>query len=236
MLRACGLTDAGCVRGNNEDYFLIVDAVQLYLVADGMGGAQAGEHASKLASETVAEFVTAANGQNGDTLVEAITEANRRVLQEASTHSHLHGMGTTMTACLRQDGDLIFANVGDSRAYMYDGEQLHPITDDQTWVNEVGRKLHIAEQALKTHPMRHVLTMAIGVSESIRINSYRIPLKQGALFLLCSDGLHGVVPATWIESILRDGASLSDKCQGLIEAAKSCGAPDNVTALLLRSE
>jgi len=236
MLQACGLTDPGCVRGNNEDYFLIVEPVQLYLVADGMGGAQAGEHASKLAAETVAEFVAAARGHNGDTLLEAITEANRRVLQEASAHAHLHGMGTTMTACLRQDGELVFANVGDSRAYMYDGEELHTITDDQTWVNEVGRKLHIAEQALKTHPMRHVLTMAIGVSDSIRINSYRIPLKDGAVFLLCSDGLHGVVAPARIEEILRDGGSLADQCNSLIEAAKTLGAPDNVTAVLLRAE
>ncbi len=236
MLEACGLSDPGCVRGNNEDYFLIVEPRHLYLVADGMGGAQAGEYASRLAAETVKEFVLSATGQNGDVLKNAITEANRRVLKEASENSHLHGMGTTMTACIQMDGELLFANVGDSRAYMFLDDQLQTITDDQTWVNEVGRRLGLGEQALKTHHMRHVLTMAIGVSETIRINSYRVPLRPGAQFLLCSDGLHGVVATSTIADTLKTDQGLNVKCRTLIEEARSSGGPDNVTAILLKVE
>ena len=101
MLEAFGLSDPGCVRSNNEDYFLLAPSLDLYLVADGMGGAQAGEHASKLAGDTVADFVWSANERSGDVLLRALAEANRRVIDAAESDPTLHGMGTTMTAALK---------------------------------------------------------------------------------------------------------------------------------------
>lgn len=235
MLEAFGLSDPGCVRTNNEDYYLLVKPLDLYLLADGMGGAQAGEHASKLAVDTIAECVLKAGSSSGQVLLDAINEANRRVLQEASADSTLHGMGTTLTACWRVGEELLFANVGDSRAYVYHEGELHIITEDQTWVNEVGRKLGIGDEALKNHPMRHVLTMAIGVSDTVRIQSYAVPILPNTQFLLCSDGLHGVLPQAAIQDALASGGSLEEKCRHLIEAAKQAGGPDNVTAVLLRT-
>ena len=236
MLEAFGLSDPGCIRANNEDYYMLVPPLDLYLVADGMGGAQAGEHASKLAVETVVEFITKAGETTGAVLLNAVQEANKRVLGAADGDATLHGMGTTLTACWRIGSELLFANVGDSRAYVYQSGELHVITEDQTWINEVGRRLGLGDDALRTHPMRHVLTMAIGVSESLRIHSYAVPLEPGALFLLCSDGLHGVVtPLEIVETLSGDG-SLEDKCKILIDAAKRAGGPDNVTAVLLRNE
>jgi protein phosphatase len=233
MLEAFGLSDPGCVRNNNEDYYLLAPALDLYLVADGMGGAQAGEHASKLAGDTVAEFIWKAGQTSGEVLLNAIAEANRRVLQAAEDDPNLHGMGTTLTAAFKVGEELLFANVGDSRAYLFEDNQLQPITEDQTWVNEVGRRLGINEDALKIHPMRHVLTMAIGVGETIRVHSYAVPLHTGAQFLLCSDGLHGVLELQTITETLSTAEPLEQKCRSLVEAAKKAGGPDNITAVLL---
>jgi protein phosphatase len=233
MLEAFGLSDPGCVRTNNEDYFLLAPSLDLYLVADGMGGAQAGEHASKLAGDTVADFVWAANERSGDVLLRALAEANRKVIDAAEADPTLHGMGTTMTAAWKLGSEVLIANVGDSRAYVYMGGDLHIVTEDQTWVNEVGRRLGIGEDQLKVHPMRHMLTMAIGVSQTLRIHSYAVPLESGAQFLLCSDGLHGVVDVQIIREILASGGALESKCHALIVAAKRAGGPDNITAVLL---
>jgi PPM family protein phosphatase len=235
MMEAYGLTDPGCVRPNNEDYYLLVPKLDLYLVADGMGGAQAGEHASKLAVETVARRLNTSAEADAETLLQAVEEANRCVLDAAGQDSRLHGMGTTLTVCWKSHDDLLFANVGDSRAYVFQDNQLLVITEDQTWVNEVGRKLGIGDDALRTHPMRHVLTMAIGVSDSLRVQTYAVRLKPGAQFLLCSDGLHGVVATTKIAEVLAGNGSLENKCRGLVEAAKEAGGPDNVTAVILRN-
>lgn len=233
MLEAFGVSDPGSVRHNNEDYYLLAPALDLYIVADGMGGAQAGEHASRLAGDTVADYVANAGETNGGVLLQALAEANRRVMQVADSDPAFHGMGTTLTAAWRVGDELLLANVGDSRAYVYQDSQLHIITEDQTWVNEVGRKLGINEDQLKIHPMRHVLTMAIGVSDTLRIHSYAVPLQDGAQFLLCSDGLHGVIDSRIIREILASGQPLESKCHALIQAAKQAGGPDNITVVIL---
>ena len=233
MLEAFGLSDPGCVRSNNEDYFLLDPSLDLYLVADGMGGAQAGEHASKLAGETVAHFVRSASERSADVLLRALAEANRCVIDAAESDPSLHGMGTTMTAAFRVGDEVLIANVGDSRAYVYIMGELHVITEDQTWVNEVGRPLGIGEDQLKVHPMRHMLTMAIGVSPTLRIHSYSVPLESGAQLLLSSDGLHGVVETSSINEILASNFPLDSKCHALIDAARMAGGPDNITAVLL---
>lgn len=233
MLEAYGLSDPGCVRSNNEDYYLLSPKLDLYIVADGMGGAQAGEHASKLAGDTVAEYVWNAGESSGEVLLNAIGEANRRVLDAADREPTLHGMGTTLTAAWKIADEMMLANVGDSRAYLFENGSLHVITEDQTWVNEVGRRLGIAEDALKIHPMRHVLTMAIGVSDSLRIHSYAVPLQPGSQFLLCSDGLHGVVAMQTISETLSSNTTLESKCHALINAAKEAGGPDNITVVIL---
>ena len=237
MLDAFALSDKGCVRSNNEDYCLIEPELGLYVLADGMGGANAGERASKLAVDTVAEAVLMAQRRDAQVLLSAVEEANRRVLSAAQHDIALEGMGTTLVAALEIGEDLCIASVGDSRAYLLDDAGLRAITDDQTWVNEVGRPLGLDEESLKNHPMRHVLTMAIGASAPLTVNCYAVPLLPGALVMICSDGLHGVVPPAKLEQILqggRNGIGLEESCRQLIEAAKSAGGPDNVTTVLIR--
>jgi PPM family protein phosphatase len=235
MLEAFGLSDAGCVRQNNEDSYLLSPDAGLYVIADGMGGAQAGEQASKLAVEALASFIGGASQRDADTLAQAFEEANSRVMDAAAGNVNLEGMGTTLVAALESGPELLIASVGDSRAYVYDGNGLVGITEDQTWVHEVGRRLGIDETALRTHPMRHVLTMAIGVSPELRVHSYALKPEPGTQILLSSDGLHGVVAADVIASTLAENGSLEAKCRRLIEAARQAGGPDNITAILLQA-
>ncbi len=179
MLEAFALSDKGCVRTNNEDYCLIEPELGLYVLADGMGGAKAGERASRMAVDTVAEIVLLAPQRDSQVLLSAVEEANRRVLEAAHSDPSLEGMGTTLVAALELDGELSIASVGDSRAYVLDDDGFRVITDDQTWVNEVGRPLGLDEESLRNHPMRHVLTMAIGASAPLTVNYYSVPLQTG---------------------------------------------------------
>jgi protein phosphatase len=234
MIESYGVSDPGCVRPNNEDSYLLAPALGLYVVADGMGGAQAGEHASHMAVDTVKEIVGMAPARGPSVLQTAFAEANTRVSMAAEHDPTLDGMGTTLVAVLDNATELFVASVGDSRVYSFLDGTLHPVTEDQSWVNEVGRRLGLDESALKNHPMRHVLTMAIGVSDQLRVQTYRVEPKAGMLMLLCSDGLHGVVPEEVLSATLADGGTLEEKCKRLIASAKDHGGPDNITAVLLK--
>jgi protein phosphatase len=237
MLEAWALSDRGCVRHNNEDCCLIEPALGLYVLADGMGGAKAGERASRMAVDTVADVVKLTGKRDSQVLLSAVEEANRRVVEAAHSDPTLEGMGTTLVAALEVEDNLAIASVGDSRAYVMDDDGLRRITEDQTWVNEVGRPMGLDEDSLRTHPWRHVLTMAIGASAPLTVNYYSVGLRPGSLVLICSDGLHGVVESPELEQILRggrDGVSLEESCRRLIEAAKEAGGPDNITAVLVR--
>jgi protein phosphatase len=237
MLEAFALTDKGCIRSNNEDYCLIDPELGLYILADGMGGARAGERASRLAVDTVSEMVRTAGRRDSQVLLSAVEEANRRVLEASHSDPTLEGMGTTLVAALDLEEGFSIASVGDSRVYVLDDDGLRVITDDQTWVNEIGRPLGLDEESLRNHPMRHVLTMAIGASAPLTVNYYSVELRNGALLLICSDGLHGVIDHIELEGILqggRNGMPLEESCRKLIAAAKEAGGPDNVTVVLVR--
>ncbi|MDQ2901685.1 MAG: protein phosphatase 2C domain-containing protein [Acidobacteriota bacterium] len=241
-LESFALSDKGKVRANNEDYCRVVPELGLYLLADGMGGAKGGAHASRLAVETVVDFISGSATRDAATLKKAVEEANRRVLEESSRDPKLDGMGTTLVAGLEigssADPEIALVSVGDSRAYLLDDDDLKAVTEDQTWVRDVGKPLGLDEQTLKNHPMRHVLTMAIGVGSVVATRSYTVQLKPSMLLLLSSDGLHGVVACRDIEKILRESipgdSTLEHKCERLIHAARQAGGPDNISAVLLR--
>jgi protein phosphatase len=137
-------------------------------------------------------------------------------------------------AALVTNGEIHVASVGDSRAYVFHEGRLEPITVDQTWVQEVGRRLGIDEGSLKTHPMRHVLTMAIGVTDDLRIHTYTVALHPGDQLLLSSDGLHGVVGSEELAQILGSESTLEERCQALVRVARANGGPDNITAVILQ--
>jgi protein phosphatase len=236
MLEVSALTDPGLVRQSNQDSFRIVRELGLYMLADGMGGARGGARASMLAVDAVEKALCRSPHRDAAALLGAVEEANDLVLAEASRDPNLEGMGTTIVAALEtKENDIAIASVGDSRAYVLHGDELRAITTDQTWVQEVGRGLGLDEASLRTHPMRHVLTMAVGVGAAVRILYYAVELKKNDMLLLTTDGLHGVVPDEEIKRILRDPAtSLDAKCEKLMAAAHLAGSPDNVTVVLMR--
>jgi PPM family protein phosphatase len=236
MLEAYGLTDPGCQRNNNEDYFISDSSRGIFIVADGMGGANAGEYASRLSAETLYEFLLKADDEVSlSELEQGFVQANMAVREASAQSSELEGMGTTLVAARMVDRvKLQLASVGDSRAYCLSENQLSVLTKDQTWVTEVGSRLGLTDEAIKHHPMRHVLTMAIGVSEELRVDSQVVTVFSGDQIILCSDGLHGVIDEKTLESTLKSEKSLVDKAHYLIEAAKERGGPDNITVVLIR--
>jgi serine/threonine protein phosphatase PrpC len=238
MRQACARTNTGNVRVKNEDFFLTDPENGIYLLADGMGGARGGERASRLAVETVAAELLGKANRDASSLLEAVELANSRVLAEARSNPKLEGMGTTLVAAVDLGDTFAIASVGDSRAYICDPAGLRAITEDQTWVQEVGRPLGLDEETLSRHPMRHVLTMALGVSEAVDVRYYTVGVKPDTLLLLSSDGLHGVVAKGQLETILRENqpgsTTLEEKCYSLIHAAQQAGAPDNITVVLIR--
>lgn len=235
MLEAFGLSDPGCVRSNNEDYFISDSESGIFVLADGMGGATAGERASYLSAETIYEHLLAAEHDGVDALERGFQEANRAVREAAEANPELEGMGTTLLVA-RDLGEarLQIGSVGDSRAYLASKGELSLITEDQTWVAEVGSRLGLSDEALKKHPMRHVLTMAVGTGEQLRIFSRILQMDVGDQVLLCCDGLHGVVAEKTLQDVLDSEKTLPEKAHYLIEAAKNAGGPDNVTVVLIQ--
>ena len=237
MLEAFGVSDPGCVRSNNEDYFISDSRSGIFILADGMGGANAGEYASRLSAEMLYEFLLNSSDNGGlDALEHGFLEANWAVRRAALTSPELEGMGTTLLAARAlTENQLQVGSVGDSRAYLYSEAGLSLVTLDQTWVAEVGSRLGLSEEALKRHPMRHVLTMAVGTAEELRVRSHMVDLQAGDQLLLCSDGLHGVIDEKILHATLDSEKSLPDKCHYLVEAAKQNGGPDNVTVVLIQA-
>jgi protein phosphatase len=236
MLEAFGLSDPGCVRSNNEDYFISDSESGIFILADGMGGANAGECASRLSAETIYEYLLNTSNSDGLNLLEqGFLEANRAVREAARSNPELTGMGTTLVVA-RDLGEarMQIGSVGDSRAYLCSEGLLSLLTQDQTWVAEVGARLGLSEEVLKKHPMRHVLTMAVGSTEELRVATSVVQMRPGDFVLLCSDGLHGIVGEKFLSEALDSEKTLAEKCHYLVEAAKNEGGPDNVTVVLIK--
>jgi len=236
MLEAFGVSDVGCVRSNNEDSLIFDSQHGIFIVADGMGGANAGEYASRLSAETLYEFLLNNPEKDGiEAFQQGFAEANTAVRQAAVASPQLDGMGTTLVAARAiNSSKLQVASVGDSRIYLLSNGNFSLLTQDQTWVAEVGSRLGLGEEALRRHPMRHVLTMAVGAAPELRVFTKVIPVRAGDQILLCSDGLHGVLDEKTLQDTLNSEKSLPQKCHYLIEAAKEHGGPDNITAVIVQ--
>lgn len=233
MLEAVGFSDQGLIRKNNEDRFFSSAPAGLCVLADGMGGAQAGEMASSLAVAAVAEIV--ASQLPSPLLLEtAFYEADRRVREAAESDTSLRGMGTTLVAALETPSGIAISNIGDSRCWLWENDRLTLLTSDQSWANEVGRSLGLSAEALSVHPLRNALTMAVGAGVQRQVQSRVVPVQDGSVILLSSDGLHGVVTPDAISAVLSAGGPLLFLCQGLIDLALASGGPDNVTVVLAR--
>jgi len=237
-LEAAALTDVGKVRTGNEDaYGYCLDA-GVFIVCDGMGGAAAGEVASRLAVDTLTERLCAVNSPEDrrKVLEDSIAVANRLVYDRASQDVSLQGMGTTLVAASIQDHHALIAHVGDSRCYLSRAGKLTRETNDHSLVDEQVRMGHMTQEDADRSPLKNVITRAIGTQPTVEPDISQIPLESGDILLLCSDGLTREVPEENIASILRGPGTLDEQCRKLIEAAIEAGAHDNVTAILVRAD
>ena len=250
MLTSHGVTHTGHARKTNEDILLVVLDLGLFLVADGMGGPTGGEVAVRLTADTVHSSV--ARSRDGgkctwpcgidpgssfaaNRLRTAVQLANRRVFRESEHRDDYTGMGSTVVAALIDDGRMAFAGVGDSRVYAYAVAGLTQLTTDDSWVTTMLARDPEADAAsLAIHPMRHVLTNAIGAREETEVEIGERVLVDGEVLLLCSDGLHGGLNDETLASIMGSGVEVAAAAQQLREATLDRGENDNITALLLR--
>jgi PPM family protein phosphatase len=228
--RSYARTDPGRKRRGNEDAF--VCRPPLFAIADGMGGAQAGEVASSLAAEALTDMLVDGGGERR--VIALIEEANRRVHQRASTDAATTGMGTTITVALvESDGTVTFGHVGDSRAYLLRNDALEQLTNDHSLVAELVRRGELSPAEAEVHPQRSVITRALGTDPDIDVDTFSFSARPGDLFLICSDGLSDMIDREAIEEILRSNRTdLEAASRALVQAANRAGGEDNITAVL----
>jgi protein phosphatase len=236
-----GRSDVGKVRQGNEDALFANEERGVFIVADGMGGHVAGEVASQIVTETVGPGVSDAVGEGltgtelAARVLDLIEEANRAILERADNEPEKRGMGTTLTlmALIPEEGYL-FDQVGDSRGYLLRNGTLSQITRDHTVVQQqVDRGALTPEQA-RDHPLSHILTRALGTEIDVEADTYGDSVEPGDMFLLCSDGLSGMLPDEDIQKIMSSETDIQDIADRLIDEANEAGGMDNITAVVVR--
>ena len=225
-------SDTGKKRRRNEDNYVV--APPLFAVADGMGGAQAGEVASKLAASTL-ESGDERPLRGVERVAGLIQEANRRVFERAASDPTASGMGTTMTVALVEGSTVVIGHVGDSRAYLVRGETMEQLTEDHSLVNELLKSGKLSPEEALTHPQRSVITRAVGTDPDVEVDAFPIEAEEGDVFLICSDGLTDMVEDEDIlELVLRHRDDLDRAVRALVSAANRGGGEDNITAVAFR--
>ena len=221
-------THAGRKRRRNEDAFVARPPV--FAVADGMGGAQAGEVASRLAAAAVEDAGTA--GPPEQRVVALIEDANRRVFERASEDAAASGMGTTMTVALVADGRVTIGHVGDSRAYRLRDGEIEQLTDDHSLVAELVRSGKLSPEEADSHPQRNVITRVLGTDPDVDVDVFTVDAEEGDVFLLCSDGLTTMVDETRIAEVFEEyGQDLDAAARALVGDANRGGGEDNITVI-----
>lgn len=229
MAKVFQATHVGKVRHNNEDSLIVIEP-ETFVVADGMGGAQAGEVASQMLVETVKDFLSKTPPWNEQILSQAILLANDKILNLARQNPNYLGMGTTATILSLDDGKAYFAHVGDSRIYRFRNNFLEQLTEDHSYVETLVRRGEITPEEARVHPMKNVLTQAVGVVENISVDTANFPVESGDTFLLCTDGLTNMVDDENIAKILQGASNPAD---ALIDAALSAGGRDNISVIVV---
>ena len=247
-IEAYGLTDVGRKRKHNEDAFALDEIEGLFIVADGMGGHAAGEVAAKITVETIGEFIAATRQKeeatwpfkynhelafNSNRLAIAIEKANERVMSAVAAQPWLKGMGTTVVAGLLNEKILSLAHVGDSRAYLYRDGELTRLTDDHSWVHEQVTAGILTEEEAKTHPLKNVVTRALGGGPSVSPDLQELVFSPGDRFLFCSDGLTTMVSDEEIHEAATTIKGTKELCEHLVKLANDKGGVDNITVVLV---
>ncbi|MCB2154290.1 Stp1/IreP family PP2C-type Ser/Thr phosphatase [bacterium] len=250
-IQAAGLSDRGLKRGHNEDSLSVVPDIGLFIVADGMGGHNAGEVASRQAIESIVDFLRKATNDTDltwpfpqqpdldrveNTIVAAVKLANRDVCNLSLEHQEYSGMGTTLVAMLIDENcsRVSIAHVGDSRCYRLRDGKFEQLTLDHSWVSEQLQKNIITAEEAKNHRWKNVITRALGNKLDVEVDVQTEDIHSGDLFLLCSDGLSSMIEDEAIESVVLEKPDLEECIHGLIRAANNSGGLDNISVILVR--
>lgn len=248
-IQAAGLSDRGLKRGHNEDSLSVVSDLGLYIVADGMGGHNAGEVASRQSIESIVEYLRKLREDPNEhppvidsltteeaVIATAIKTANRDVCNLSLEHQEYSGMGTTMVAMLLSPDKsrASVAHVGDSRCYLFRQGKLNQLTLDHSWVSEQLQKNIITEEEAKNHRWKNVITRALGNKLDVDVDVQTQPIQANDVFLLCSDGLSGMVDDELMQNLLIENPDLEDCIRELIKSANANGGIDNITVVMVR--
>ncbi len=236
-----GISDVGAVRKQNQDAFYLTscqDRFPFAVVCDGMGGAKAGNVASKLAVdsfvETVSQGLKAEKPDLDGLLTQAVSGANELVRYQAEVDAQCRGMGTTLVAALVDEHQVHLVNVGDSRAYLLSSQGIRQLTRDHSVVEDLVERGEITHEEARLHPQKNLITRALGAEPSVEADLYHLERREGELILLCSDGLSNVVTDQELLFEVIHGGDAESACGRLLQLALSRGAPDNVTAVLIQ--
>jgi len=250
-VRFSGETNIGLKRAHNEDSFFLPEEAKLAIVADGMGGHASGEVASKMAVDTVAEHFrnTAEDAEltwpykldgpdkyDANRLTTGIKLANLRIYDKAQKDENCHGMGTTIVATLFLDDKVLIGHVGDSRVYRFRDGQLMQLTEDHSLLNDYIRMKRLAAEDVGKFPHKNVIVRALGMKESVQVDLLSDQTRVNDTYLLCSDGLSGMVDDPGLAYVLQEEQDLDTACERLIHAANRNGGQDNITCVLARLE
>jgi PPM family protein phosphatase len=226
-----GLTDVGRQRHTNEDRYY--ESAPVFAVADGMGGARSGEVASQIAVDEFSHQ-DIADGSPEDLLAEIARAANRKIYELAQSDESHAGMGTTLTAAMVGDNEISLGHVGDSRAYRFRDDKLERLTQDHSLVEELMRMGRLSPEDAEVDPRRSIITRALGPEPTVEVETCTYPAKDGDVYLLCSDGLTGMVSENRMAEILRARSSLDQAARTLVDEANQSGGKDNITVVLFK--
>lgn len=231
----------GIVRENNEDACFVIPSQDVYIVADGVGGNNSGEVASRTAVSEIAEFVNSAGLEDCRTaeeifgfFYEALEIANNSIYSIGMGNEANRGMATTAVLAYVRGDTAYVSNIGDSRAYLFRNGRLNRITTDHTYVNELISKGVITPEEAENHKQKNVITKALGTEMLAEPDFYKVSLSKNDVLMLCSDGLHGEVPHEAMEEVLSRGLSMNDTCAVLVDEAMRYGGRDNITVVCIR--
>lgn len=241
MLKTFSMTDIGRKRKANQDYVYSSEQQvgrlpNLFVVADGMGGHNAGDYASRVAVETIVERIADSTEQDPLRVFDmAIQAANARIRKLAEGSPELEGMGTTVVVASCGEGCLFVANVGDSRLYVVNRSRIRQITRDHSWVEEMVRRGGIGREEARNHPDKNIITRAVGAEDTVKADFYTVRLEQGDRILMCTDGLTNMLEDEEIRMILDGARDIVEKAEALVRTANENGGKDNISVILIES-
>ena len=250
-LTSAGRTHVGMKRAHNEDSLRLFREENLFIVADGMGGHASGEVASQMSVETLAEFFRATSEDDEITwpykldkgrkyeenrVITGIKLSNRRIHEAAARDAKLKGMGTTIVVTFFVGDHCYIGHVGDSRVYRFRAGQLIQLTEDHSLLNDYIKMRQLTPEEIEAFPHKNVIVRALGMKDTVQVDIMHEAPQPGDVYLLCSDGLSGMVSDERMAEILRQGDDLDAHCERLIEAANEAGGTDNITLILVRFE